>query len=644
MLTTGRKKFAALAFAVVATIAGSSLATEYYVDSLSGSDANDGMTESTAWKSLDKVNDADIKGGDAVHFRRGRVWRGTLRPKSGEPDAPTRYDAYGEGEKPRVMYSADLSDPELWEQVDEELWATKEVKYVDVDSSDETKLFAAGDWHIYTEEEASGTCKKREFDDIGGAKGYRVICESPGTRATHFQLTTEGFPVRKDRLVALRVKARAGKPISLNPTLMMKGKPWSSYGKCVVGSGPLEPRWREFDLVFHTTQDAEDGRITFFLGDTLSKDWWFDFVILGAREVEASGAWLDADVGNIVYSWRGVIKQSENSATKVFHPTYKGWEICGFKKWTLDDLKLFGDFWYDGEKGRVYVKDNQNPGRRYFSIEAPMKGNCCRIENGRDVIVEDLAFTHTGAHGVSAARCERTTIRNCDFHWIGGSDLYGGGGAGKRVRYGNGVEFWDGLVDCTVDGCRFTEVYDTATTTQGPEKDVARNLTIRNCTMIRCEQSFEIWFTHPETIVENCVFEDNLCVDSGRGWSHVQRPDKRGTPLLAYSLDAAKVDVTVRHNVFYDTSQEFIAFWHDRIGDYKINDNVYWVAKAYHEAGDKYFHYNIKNGAPGKTFDEYRAETGHDADSRWVEPIFRDYSRDDLQILNKSEIFDWRTK
>ena len=152
MLTIGRKKFAAFAFAVVATIAGISWATEYYVDSLSGSDANDGMTESTAWKSLDKVNDADIKGGDAVHFRRGRVWRGTLRPKSGEPGAPTRYDAYGEGEKPRVMYSADLSDPELWEKVDEELWATKEVKYVDVNSGDETKLFAAGDWHIYTEE------------------------------------------------------------------------------------------------------------------------------------------------------------------------------------------------------------------------------------------------------------------------------------------------------------------------------------------------------------------------------------------------------------------------------------------------------------------------------------------------------------
>ena len=102
--------------------------------------------------------------------------------------------------------------------------------------------------------------------------------------------------------------------------------------------------------------------------------------------------------------------------------------------------------------------------------------------------------------------------------------------------------------------------------------------------------------------------------------------------------------MTVRHNVFYDTSQEFIAFWHDRIGDYKINDNVYWAAKTYHEAGDKYFHYNIKNEAPGKTYEEYRAETGHDADSRWVEPIFRDYSRDDLRILNKSEIFDWRTK
>lgn len=643
MLASGRKKFVALAFAIVATVAGSCFATEYYVDSLLGSDENDGKTPSAAWESLSKVNDADIKGGDTVLFRRGRVWRGTLRPKSGESGAPTRYAAFGDGEKPRIMNSVDLSDPDLWEKVDEELWATKKVEYVDVNTRDETKLFAVGDWHIYTEEGARGTCQKRVFDDIDGANGYSVICQEGGARTTHIQITTQGFPVRKNRFVAVRMKARASKPITLEPTLMMQGKPWSSYGSCVVNSGALEPTWREFDLIFRTTRDAEDGRITFFLGDALDANCRFDFVVFGAREVEPSGAYLNADVGNIVSSLRCNVKQSDGSATKTFPPSCKGWEEALDKRWTLEELKKTGGFWYDVDDGRVYMKSDHNPALNRFSLEAPLKGNCCRIE-GHDVIVEDLAFTHTGGHGVSADRCERTTIRNCDFHWIGGSDLYGGGAAGKRVRYGNGVEFWNGLVDCTVEGCRFTEVYDTATTTQGPDKDVARNLTIRNCTTIRCEQSFEIWFTHPETILENCVFEDNLCVDSGRGWSHLQRPDKRGTPLLGYSLDASKVDVTVRHNVFYDTSQEFISFWHDRIGEYKINDNVYWVAKGYHEAGDKYFHYNLKNGAPGKTFDEYRAETGHDSDSRWVEPIFRDYEKDDLRILNKSEIYDWRTK
>lgn len=43
----------------------------YYVDSENGSDANSGLTRKQAWKSIDRVNDAEFKPGDKILFKSG---------------------------------------------------------------------------------------------------------------------------------------------------------------------------------------------------------------------------------------------------------------------------------------------------------------------------------------------------------------------------------------------------------------------------------------------------------------------------------------------------------------------------------------------------------------------------------------------
>ena len=624
-----------VAFGLILSFVGTSRAAEYYVDSLSGDDANAGTTPKTAWKSLDRVNAAALEPGDSVLFRRDRVWRGTLQTKSGEEGRPVRYGAYGEGAKPRILSSADLSDPALWTRVGDDLWATPENRFRDAEKqSPETASFAAGDWFVYTEEDAKGECRR-------GAEGWRVSCEASGAHGSYFQLTTQGFSVRKDRYVALRLRARSSKPFTIPanaPALIMRGAPWSSYGETFSPDLEIGTEWREYDVVFHTSADAEDGRVTFFLGGAIPDGATFDFVVEGARELTSTVADLGKDVGNLVFTEPGAVEPSDDPATKRFAPTYDRREYPGFKKWTLEDIQENGDFWYDIATRRVFLKLDANPGEKYASIEAVLRPHCCVIV-GNDVVVENLALTHTGAHGISIREGERVVIRDCDFDWIGGGDLNGGGGAGKRVRFGNGVEFWDGSVDCLVERCKFSRVYDTATTTQGPGKDVSRNLVIRDCVMWRCEQAFEIWFSNEETILEGCVFERNLCVDCGRDWSHVQRPNKIATPILGYGLTCAKVDVTIRENVFCDSSEYFIKFWHDRVGEYHIDDNVYWVWKdREHFQGDKYFGFDASQGKPLLTWDEYRRETGQDAHSRWLEPKFRDYDKDDFELLNRDEL------
>lgn len=68
----------------------------YYVDADGGSDSNDGKSEGTAWKSLEKINDTTFEPGDTLSFKRGCSWTGLLSPKgSGEKGNPITINAYG---------------------------------------------------------------------------------------------------------------------------------------------------------------------------------------------------------------------------------------------------------------------------------------------------------------------------------------------------------------------------------------------------------------------------------------------------------------------------------------------------------------------------------------------------------------------
>ena len=71
----------------------------YYVDFTLGNDGYAG-TESSPWKTINKVNSSSVIGGDTVFFKRGETWNEYLYPKSGTAESPTVYSAYGIGDKP----------------------------------------------------------------------------------------------------------------------------------------------------------------------------------------------------------------------------------------------------------------------------------------------------------------------------------------------------------------------------------------------------------------------------------------------------------------------------------------------------------------------------------------------------------------
>ena len=99
---------------------------KYYVSN-NGNDENDGLTPETAWATLVKVNGmafgSHLKSGDGVFFERGGIWRGQIANHS----EGITYSAYGEGPKPKIIYSPESgvgkSKWQLWYDKDgKKIW------------------------------------------------------------------------------------------------------------------------------------------------------------------------------------------------------------------------------------------------------------------------------------------------------------------------------------------------------------------------------------------------------------------------------------------------------------------------------------------------------------------------------------------
>ena len=76
----------------------------YYIDSLKGSDANNGTTISAPWQTITKVNTTTFKPGDSILFICGSIWSGvTLHPLgSGTAGKPIVVSKYGKGNLPQI--------------------------------------------------------------------------------------------------------------------------------------------------------------------------------------------------------------------------------------------------------------------------------------------------------------------------------------------------------------------------------------------------------------------------------------------------------------------------------------------------------------------------------------------------------------
>ncbi len=107
-----------IAFLLFSAIAS---ATDYYISS-SGNDTNNGLSASTPWKTIAKVNasSSTLKPGDRILFNRGDVFYGTITiTKSGSAGNPIYIGAYGAGAKPIITGFITVS---AWTNLGSNIW------------------------------------------------------------------------------------------------------------------------------------------------------------------------------------------------------------------------------------------------------------------------------------------------------------------------------------------------------------------------------------------------------------------------------------------------------------------------------------------------------------------------------------------
>lgn len=126
----------------------------YYVSEC-GDDGNDGLSPETALKTIDRVSELELLPGDAVLFKRGETFRGSLKGKQG-----VVYSAYGEGKKPLLTSSLqNFADPALWVETD-----VKNVYKLSIPITNDVGLIVFDEGKAFTQKRIKG---RPEFPEGG---------------------------------------------------------------------------------------------------------------------------------------------------------------------------------------------------------------------------------------------------------------------------------------------------------------------------------------------------------------------------------------------------------------------------------------------------------------------------------------------
>ena len=359
-------------------------------------------------------------------------------------------------------------------------------------------------------------------------------------------------------------------------------KSLSELGKIIFVKG---------DVVLFRRGDTFRGKFTAKSGVTYSAYGEGDKPVINAsarnyadpmdwEETEYENVWKYhsklENVGIILFDYSGEIGNYEETVGTL--------RIAGAGGFTgAKDLDGDLQFWSDLETNELFLYSEENPGKRFKSIEIGTSGNAIGGGGSTDVIVDNLPIMLTGSHGVGFGTTKNLTVRNCLFDWLGGSVLKGFNGA-NTTRYGNAVEVYGGVDGYKVYNNWMYQIYDTGITHQF---NVSATTKVNNMNDVEyydnlieyCFWSIEYYnasggegTTRKTT---NVYVHDNFCRMGGYGWGCKGR--EGGAPM--YSLGSMP-DVTenyvTENNIFDRCTGYLVTILKDEgVGLYKFKHNTY---------------------------------------------------------------------
>ena len=123
---------------------------------------------------------------------------------------------------------------------------------------------------------------------------------------------------------------------------MKPDRPWTAYASSIQPLPEIGGDATEYAVDFQATTTASDGRITLYLGGSLSAGATFDWQPGKLYRMQCNQPVpLSVDVGNVIFDHGAAV---------------------GAKKWSMAELRQDGDYYYDRRCWQVVLRLVGQPG------------------------------------------------------------------------------------------------------------------------------------------------------------------------------------------------------------------------------------------------------------------------------------------
>ena len=562
----------------------------YYVSN-TGNDSNSGTSSKQAWKTLDKINNYQFTPGDSILLRRGDKWFGSLNPQSGVEGKYIYYGAYGEGEKPVLHMSIEVSG---WAQDGKNIWRnTGQGVYGNELLEDPSFDHKLANWNLRNSNGADSKILRDEKVFYSSPAGMSINCSNSGKAGTDIQVSLSNMMnLESGKTYEFSFYAKSSKPFAIEDLRFPEG---------TIGPISFDTKWAKYRVQFSPKRNVERANFVFSIG----------------QRFPAGGTLCIDNVSLKEFDYVHLVDIAFLKFNLI--------DSIGVKCWYTTDLDKPGEFCFDTRDQSIKLYNEGNPDTCYSDIKCIMTKHIINESNKSYVMYENLALTMGGAHGIGGDNTLHIIIRNCDFSYIGG------GRQSRTVRYGNAIEFWAEAHDNLVEGCKLWEIYDAALTNQSNVLCKQENITYKNNIIWNSEYSFEFFNYNEKSVTRNIQFINNTCINAGYGLKASQRiysagrGRATGRHICIWSTPYNASDFIVKNNIFYNASEVPIYLPKGNLKPFTFDYNCWTQSSG-----------NFANLETGKytsgEFELYRKNTGEDKHSIFADPKLVDIMNNNFTL------------